>query len=250
MALNIPMHKSKSSAINDKMKKGDTVSKGSLVIERRRSSSHWRLSLASCNVAHRPDNATAFKQSCLQTAGFDRHPCLVSQRRMLPCCCCGAVNFLRAPQRHCLLYLLCTFISVPVPSNARKCHAPAAKLLPDPMLGQVEMAPEVIFFTTGLSCSKMNCAMISTCPINVAHSHLHTSRAAQVVHSWAMLCMSATFKSHAFGIHLLRCRTGSVFRPSLTISSSSSNHPISHLSRIYKPAQSLPALNADTIQLL
>ena len=118
--------------------KGDTVSKGSLVIERLRSSSHWRLSLASCNVAHRPNNATAFKQSCLQTAGFDRHRCLVSQRRMLPCCCC-AVNFLRAPQRHCLLFLLCTFISVPVPSNARICYAIAAKLLPDLMLGQLRV---------------------------------------------------------------------------------------------------------------
>ena len=138
MALNIPMHQSKSSTINDKMKKETPSPSVSLVIERRRSFLHWRVSLESCNVTHRPNTATAFKQSCSQTAGFDRHQCLVSQRRLLPCCCCCccAVNFFSTPQRHCLLYLLCTFISAPVPSNARKCHA-LAKSLPDHMLSQL-----------------------------------------------------------------------------------------------------------------
>ena len=82
----------------------------------------------------------------------------------------------------------------------------------------VEMAFEVLLFC--LRCfvfvKKTILPFSALVQSTLAHSHLHTSCAAQDDHSWAVLCMSTILKPHAFGIHLLRRRTGFVFRPPLT----------------------------------
>ena len=115
----------------------------------------------------------------------------------------------------------------------------------------VEMAFEVLLLC--LRCFvffRNTFAILKTCPINVGSllsAHLLRSTRRSLlggslhVHYLQAACLWHTSPTASHGICL---------SSTSNISSSSSNHPISHLSRMYKPAHSLPALNSDTIQLL
>ena len=113
----------------------------------------------------------------------------------------------------------------------RNCCEVTAGLHVVPTPCCVEMAPEIIFFTTGFFLFKMYFAMISTCPINIgsllsAHLLRSTRRSllgdAMHVNNLQVACLWHTSPTVSHGFCLSSISD---------ISSSMSNHPIWDLFR-------------------